>query len=187
MFADTLDIIKFICKDIWAACWDKQIDNLRTNHRVGVLSNHPSADCHEHEYRVYMSCKITRSSQSPVFHRGTQEQRQLEERAWSVFFLALSNIQLILRGSTPLCLPVSFEAFFPEWGWQALWHPKLHPCRNVSPFVFGLFSLLGCYHDFKVHSRSSCQKVHSCPFVIYLGWGTLQSTRAFFAAGQRIN
>lgn len=34
MFADTLDAIKFICKDVWAACWDKQIDNLRTNHRV---------------------------------------------------------------------------------------------------------------------------------------------------------
>ena len=34
MFSDTLDAIKFICKDVWAACWDKQIDNLRTNHRV---------------------------------------------------------------------------------------------------------------------------------------------------------
>ena len=34
MFSETLDAIKFICKDIWAACWDKQVDNLRTNHRV---------------------------------------------------------------------------------------------------------------------------------------------------------
>ena len=34
MFSETLDTIKFICKDIWAACWDKQVDNLRTNHRV---------------------------------------------------------------------------------------------------------------------------------------------------------
>ncbi len=25
MFAETLDAIKFICKDIWAACWDKQV------------------------------------------------------------------------------------------------------------------------------------------------------------------
>ncbi|KAF5376870.1 hypothetical protein D9615_007261 [Tricholomella constricta] len=33
MFSETLDAIKFICKDIWAACWDKQVDNLRTNHR----------------------------------------------------------------------------------------------------------------------------------------------------------
>ena len=36
MFSETLDAIKFICKDIWAACWDKQVDNLRTNHRVLV-------------------------------------------------------------------------------------------------------------------------------------------------------
>jgi len=35
-FSDTLDIIKFLCKDIWAAVWDKQVDNLRTNHRVGT-------------------------------------------------------------------------------------------------------------------------------------------------------
>lgn len=34
MFVDTLDAIKFVCKDIWATFWDKQVDNLRTNHRV---------------------------------------------------------------------------------------------------------------------------------------------------------
>jgi 3-hydroxy-3-methylglutaryl CoA synthase len=34
----TLDAIKFICKDIWASVWDKQVDNLRTNHRVRALS-----------------------------------------------------------------------------------------------------------------------------------------------------
>ncbi|KAF8880924.1 TRAPP complex subunit trs33 [Gymnopilus junonius] len=40
MFSETLDVIKFICKDIWAACWDKQVDNLRTNHRgVYVLQD----------------------------------------------------------------------------------------------------------------------------------------------------
>lgn len=31
---DTLDAIKFICKDVWVTVWDKQVDNLRTNHRV---------------------------------------------------------------------------------------------------------------------------------------------------------
>ena len=30
----SLDAIKFICKELWVACWDKQVDNLRTNHRV---------------------------------------------------------------------------------------------------------------------------------------------------------
>ncbi|KAI0271659.1 TRAPP complex subunit trs33 [Gloeopeniophorella convolvens] len=39
-FTDTLDIVKFICKDLWSACWDKQVDNLRTNHRgVYVLQD----------------------------------------------------------------------------------------------------------------------------------------------------
>lgn len=40
IFSDTLDTIKFICKDLWALCWDKQVDNLRTNHRgVYVLQD----------------------------------------------------------------------------------------------------------------------------------------------------
>ncbi|KIL57738.1 hypothetical protein M378DRAFT_200713 [Amanita muscaria Koide BX008] len=40
IFTETLDAIKFICKDVWAACWDKQVDNLRTNHRgVYVLQD----------------------------------------------------------------------------------------------------------------------------------------------------
>ncbi|KAH8111484.1 transport protein particle component [Phellopilus nigrolimitatus] len=39
-FGDTLDAVKFICKEVWSTCWDKQVDNLRTNHRgVYVLSD----------------------------------------------------------------------------------------------------------------------------------------------------
>ncbi|KAF5372199.1 hypothetical protein D9758_004916 [Tetrapyrgos nigripes] len=34
LFTETLDVIKFVCKDLWAACWDRQVDNLRTNHRL---------------------------------------------------------------------------------------------------------------------------------------------------------
>jgi hypothetical protein len=37
-FADSLEIVKFICKDLWSAAFNKQIDNLRTNHRVRSLS-----------------------------------------------------------------------------------------------------------------------------------------------------
>ena len=33
---DTLEVIKFLCKDFWTAVFKKQVDNLRTNHRVGV-------------------------------------------------------------------------------------------------------------------------------------------------------
>jgi hypothetical protein len=31
---DTLEIIKFVCKEFWQAVFKKQVDNLRTNHRV---------------------------------------------------------------------------------------------------------------------------------------------------------
>jgi hypothetical protein len=34
-FSDPLDVIKFLCKDLWTIVWRKQVDNLKTNHRVG--------------------------------------------------------------------------------------------------------------------------------------------------------
>lgn len=33
-FDGTLDCIKFLCKDLWMLLFRKQIDNLKTNHRV---------------------------------------------------------------------------------------------------------------------------------------------------------
>ncbi|KAL7268209.1 hypothetical protein RUND412_009179 [Rhizina undulata] len=37
---DTLDVIKFCCKDLWTIVFKKQIDNLKTNHRgVYVLTD----------------------------------------------------------------------------------------------------------------------------------------------------
>lgn len=36
-FTDTLDVIKFLCKDLWMLVFRKQIDNLKTNHRVFSL------------------------------------------------------------------------------------------------------------------------------------------------------
>lgn len=35
-FRGELDILKFLCKDIWMALFQKQMDSLRTNHQVGV-------------------------------------------------------------------------------------------------------------------------------------------------------
>ncbi|CAL8252947.1 unnamed protein product [Arctogadus glacialis] len=32
-FKDELDVMKFICKDLWTCLFKKQIDNLRTNHQ----------------------------------------------------------------------------------------------------------------------------------------------------------
>lgn len=36
-FHDTLDVIKFVCKEFWLSIFKKQIDNLKTNHRVRCL------------------------------------------------------------------------------------------------------------------------------------------------------
>lgn len=30
---DTLEVVKFLCKDLWQAVFRKQVDNLKTNHR----------------------------------------------------------------------------------------------------------------------------------------------------------
>ncbi|MCJ1240262.1 Trafficking protein particle complex subunit 33 [Varicellaria rhodocarpa] len=39
-FLDTLDVIKFLCKDLWTLVFRKQIDNLKTNHRgIYVLTD----------------------------------------------------------------------------------------------------------------------------------------------------
>lgn len=39
-FKDELEIMKYICKDFWTAVYKKQIDNLRTNHQVKLMT-HP--------------------------------------------------------------------------------------------------------------------------------------------------
>jgi trafficking protein particle complex subunit 6 len=36
-FNDTLDVIKFLCKDLWTLLFRKQVDNLKTNHRVWLF------------------------------------------------------------------------------------------------------------------------------------------------------
>lgn len=38
-FTDTMDVIKFLCKDLWTILFRKQIDNLKTNHRVCLSPN----------------------------------------------------------------------------------------------------------------------------------------------------
>jgi hypothetical protein len=38
-FNDTLDVIKFLCKDLWTLVFRKQVDNLKTNHRVCHFPN----------------------------------------------------------------------------------------------------------------------------------------------------
>jgi len=51
-FQDTLEIIKFLCKEFWLEIFKKQIDNLRTNHRgVYVL--------HDNKFRWIQKISVT--------------------------------------------------------------------------------------------------------------------------------
>ncbi|EMG47363.1 Transport protein particle (TRAPP) (ER to Golgi trafficking) subunit, putative [Candida maltosa Xu316] len=34
---DILDIMKFVCRDVWKCLYNKQMDNLRTNHRIFMV------------------------------------------------------------------------------------------------------------------------------------------------------
>lgn len=36
VFREELDVLKFLCKDLWVAAFRKQMDGLRTNHQVGM-------------------------------------------------------------------------------------------------------------------------------------------------------
>ncbi len=58
-FTDTLDIVKFVCKELWSTCWDKQVDNLRTNHRVRFPARKIPLPAILEMFREYMSYKIT--------------------------------------------------------------------------------------------------------------------------------
>lgn len=35
-FREELDVVKFLCKDLWGAVFQKQMDSLRTNHQVSA-------------------------------------------------------------------------------------------------------------------------------------------------------
>ena len=40
LFTDQLDILKYICKEYWMSIFQKQIDNLKTNHKVSGPLKH---------------------------------------------------------------------------------------------------------------------------------------------------
>lgn len=83
-FADTLDVVKFICKDLWSVMFKKQIDNLKTNHRVRQRSLfsciHSFSDTATYGNRESMSCRITAFGGScacrPIWEGQTQPKRR---------------------------------------------------------------------------------------------------------------
>lgn len=42
--SEPLDAVKFLSKDVWLAVFGKPLDNLKTNHKVSIVIEHPSAD-----------------------------------------------------------------------------------------------------------------------------------------------
>ena len=72
-FNDHLEAIKFICKDFWSELFKKQIDNLKTNHRVieqiahTILCVHVRTDITRLVCRVPLFFKITISDGLLVF------------------------------------------------------------------------------------------------------------------------
>uniref|UniRef100_A0A8D0MDJ9 Trafficking protein particle complex 6A n=1 Tax=Sus scrofa TaxID=9823 RepID=A0A8D0MDJ9_PIG len=53
-FREELDVLKFLCKDLWVAVFQKQIDSLRTNHQVTARGWSPEergGDPHEGKRR----------------------------------------------------------------------------------------------------------------------------------------
>ena len=80
-FAETLDCIKFVCKDLWAACWDKQVDNLRTNHRAGYWCLR-FLPCLTFWFRVYMYYRTIHLNLSLGCLHGRDARTQPNEPKW---------------------------------------------------------------------------------------------------------
>ena len=81
---DQLDVIKFLCKDLWLALFSRQVDKLQTNHR-GVYVLHDTA------FRLLLHCHALQGMQA----REVEEQGRLF-LAFSVGLVrgALSNLGL---------------------------------------------------------------------------------------------
>ena len=77
---ETLEVVKFVCKDVWTALYDKQVDNLRTNHRgVYVLLD--------------QSLRSLRALSAP---EGKDEERELARWVRAVRLSVLSSFLLDL-------------------------------------------------------------------------------------------
>lgn len=157
LFTETLDVIKFICKDIWAACWDKQVDNLRTNHRVSMAVVFASIHLLTQTVRAFMFCKITRSSRYHGSPPGMAEQMRHGEQDWCVFSIRLLR-QVALSSRRAVCRNVGghyprffIETRFPrECGARSDESTSMHATILLSLQVEPLISPLHRYISNKV-------------------------------------
>lgn len=64
-FVDTLEIMKFICKEFWLKVYHKQIDNLKTNHRgIYLLEDYSFKPCLKMAMPYY--CETTDENSAAV-------------------------------------------------------------------------------------------------------------------------
>eukprot|EP01116_Phalansterium_solitarium_P012466 TRINITY_DN28776_c0_g1_i1.p1 TRINITY_DN28776_c0_g1~~TRINITY_DN28776_c0_g1_i1.p1 ORF type:complete len:175 (-),score=27.58 TRINITY_DN28776_c0_g1_i1:185-709(-) len=57
-FSDSLEMVKFICKEIWTDVFKKQVDNLKTNHKGIFVLN-------DAKYRALNKISASSATQSP--------------------------------------------------------------------------------------------------------------------------
>jgi hypothetical protein len=143
MFLETLDAIKFICKDVWAACWDKQVDNLRTNHRVRISSLFPSRERSHHSLQgVYV---LQDNSFKPISRISSWDGRaEASKRAKLVrpHSGPLKHCLTSMLDSTWRSQRVSSGEHYPDWGFMVLSCPKYILYPNVSVLFWVLWCVL---------------------------------------------
>ncbi|XP_030154443.1 trafficking protein particle complex subunit 6A isoform X6 [Lynx canadensis] len=72
-FREELDVLKFLCKDLWVAVFQKQMDSLRTNHQAQVLpSPHWAPLCPQGTY-------VLQDNSFPLLIRMASGPQYLEE------------------------------------------------------------------------------------------------------------
>jgi len=67
---EPLEVVKFVCKDVWTTLYDKQIDNLRTNHRgVFVLQ--------DNAFRPLLRLAVSNPGNPALREEGIRKGRQM--------------------------------------------------------------------------------------------------------------
>ncbi|MBW0533550.1 hypothetical protein O181_073265 [Austropuccinia psidii MF-1] len=91
---DPLELIKFVCKDVWMAMYNKQADNLRTNHKgIYVIQ--------DHSYRPFLRISV------PVGYEKELDKacRRIVAFPLAVIRGALTNLGLHCVVSVEIALP----------------------------------------------------------------------------------
>ena len=141
-FTDTLDVVKFLCKDVWTAVWDKQIDNLRTNHRVGiVLLLHPTYSLigNGDGTRGYMCYKTMPFGPSFACPRRTGLPMPWRKPNWYVIFCHRDPASVTSEFSIRCFQRAFYVVHSPAWVYKGWWFPKSRLYRNVSIPAFRSF------------------------------------------------